>query len=259
MAAVRRSASTIGLLALAAVTVVLCVIALRPTSPPQPAAGAERPASPADASATGPATPGTGPSGTATGQARTVAVYGDAVTAGGGSIDDPQQLPERSWLSYLGDTGLRYVGGSAGSGQTAEQAAADPPQVDADLHVAFLGLRDAYAGRTIDDLVSSLKQLQTEVAPDAPQSFVVVALGPANGLSPQTLGSWNTALRSAASSNGWIFVDPWNTLRTDDFDWTEERYSYNGTTPSAAGAKLLAENFAKALASAPSPTATATS
>lgn len=253
MAAVRRSASTLGLLALAAVTVVLCVLALRPQSAPDsPAASGQGGPTAASPSSPGPAST---PSSAAS-QGRTVAVYGDAISAGGGSIEDPQQLPDRSWVGYLSDQGLRYVGGEATTGETTARAASDPPEVDADLHVAFLGLSDAYAGRSIDQVIGSLKDLQTAVSPDSPGSFVVAALGPARGLSPATLGSWNSALRQAATDNGWQFVDPWSTLRTDDFGWTETRFSYNATTPSVEGAKVLGANLARALAAAPSPTAT---
>ncbi|YAL82294.1 SGNH/GDSL hydrolase family protein [Dermacoccaceae bacterium W4C1] len=196
---------------------------------------------------TGASTTSADSSATSTEAGTAVAVYGDGVSAGSGTLNNPNRLSDRSWVKYVDDQGWRFLGGYAAPGTTTRTLVQDArPVQGATVSIAFVGMRDAYSGGTVEDSITQLAALQKKVG-GGQRAFVVVALGPASGLRPAALETWNEDLQKAAQSRGWIYVDPWQGLRDDDFGWTQQNLSHDATTPSAAGAELLAKNLVAAV------------
>lgn len=242
MRSLRRALAPIGLAALVVAALVLCALALIPRTSPQSPGSSRSPASSGASSGSASTSAGTA-------APLRLAVYGDQVTLGGaGTLRSAGSAP-RSWTDHLG-SGIRVVGGTALPQGTTEQVVQQARPVDADLHVAFLGISDAYAGSSPSGTVDGIGRLAQQIDPSPASSFVVVALGPGEGLSADALQEWNDALQRAARQHDWTYVDPWEGLRTDDFTWAGSSLGQDRTTPTEAGARRLGSALTTQLRSA---------
>jgi lysophospholipase L1-like esterase len=132
---------------------------------------------------------------------------GDSTTAQGSS-----------WLGQITAADLTNVGGVAVSGATSAAILAQVAPVTADVLVVMLGVNDVRLGKTraevksniadIVDIVGATRVLLCAIAPSDETDYGT------SHLDRRTLGfALNRDLSQFAADNGWMFADPWSSIR----------------------------------------------
>lgn len=188
-----------------------------------------------------------------------VIVYGDSITQGDSRAFAQQDLGNRSWVKYLSDKGVYFVGGFAQGGYTTGMLLErDQCQggLTAGVVVAAFGTNSLLRGNSGSDGESfeqnlrNLEELKSRCAGGIPaQSFVVTGVGPSDRISPASVATWNSRLKAAAEERGWTYTDPFRGMSTAQNTW-REGLSFDGLHPTEAGARAYAENIAPVIVQA---------
>lgn len=179
-----------------------------------------------------------------------VIVYGDSISVGDSPAFSSRQLGKRSWVNYLAENGVFFVGGYAQGGYTAGMILAQKQcqsGVSAPVAVAALGTNSVNTGEDFSTGLRDLERLKSECLPEVKAgSFIVTAVGPAAEIPQAKIDSWNTQLKAAAAERGWKYVDPYTGMRTAQNTW-EPGMSFDGLHPTEAAAKIYATNIAPSI------------
>lgn len=132
---------------------------------------------------------------------------GDSTTAQGSS-----------WLGNVTASDLTNVGGVAVSGATSGAIAAQVAPVDADVLVVMLGINDLRLGKTRAEVKANIASIVKTVGA---RRVLLCAIAPcdetdygSDHLDRRTLGyALNRDLSQMAADNGWLFAEPWSSVR----------------------------------------------
>lgn len=177
----------------------------------------------------------------------TVEVYGDSIANGDSANFQGADAGPTSWTYYIGEHGLRFVGGFAQGGRTSAGVSSEDRGVRATLVVYGLGTNDFRTEVPFEEFATNARDFASRQDPQ--EQFVVVALGPMNDRSKDKIEEWNSQLTALAEAEGWTLVDPWQGIRDKDNTYVEG-YNQDALHPNSAGAELYAENMSKQLLAA---------
>lgn len=177
----------------------------------------------------------------------TVEVYGDSITNGDSVNFQGADAGPTSWAHYVGDHGVRFVGGFAQGGRTSAGMSGEDRGIRASLVVYGLGTNDLRTGVPFEEFASNAREFAD--LQDPREMFVVVALGPMNDRPQDEVEEWNARLGELASEEGWTLVDPWEGIRGDDNAYVEG-FNQDAFHPNEEGAALYAQNMAEQLLAA---------
>lgn len=177
----------------------------------------------------------------------TVEVYGDSIANGDSVNFQGVDVGPTSWTHYVGDHGVRFVGGFAQGGRTSTGIRGEDRGIRASLVVYGVGTNDFRTDVSFEKFASNAREFAD--LQDPREMFVVVALGPMNDRPQDEVEEWNARLRELASEEAWTLVDPWDGIRGDDNAYVEG-YNQDALHPNEKGAARYAQNMAEQLLAA---------
>lgn len=177
----------------------------------------------------------------------TVEVYGDSIANGDSANFQGADAGPTSWAHYVGDHGVRFVGGFAQGGRTSAGMSGEDRGIRASMVVYGLGTNDLREEVPFEEFASNAREFAD--LQDPREMFVVVALGPMNDRPQDEVEEWNARLGELASEEGWTLVDPWEGIRGDDNAYVEG-FNQDDLHPNEEGAALYAQNMAEQLLAA---------
>lgn len=174
----------------------------------------------------------------------TVEVYGDSIANGDSVNFQGVDTGPTSWTHYVGDHGVRFVGGFAQGGRTSAGIRGEDRGIRASLVLYGLGTNDFRTDVPFEKFASNAREFADKQEPG--EKFVVVALGPMNDRSQDGIKAWNAQLQELASEEGWTLADPWEGIRGEGNEYVEG-YNQDALHPNEKGAALYAQNMAEQL------------
>lgn len=144
-------------------------------------------------------------------------VYGDSISQADSPNFSQGEVGNRSWLKYVGNQEVRFVGGFARAGYSAEKILKRGCEsgATAPVMVAALGTNPLNSGQSFESNLADTDRLKSECGPDVrPKGFVVTAVGPIDSLPGAQIDAWNTQLQAVANERGWTYVDPYVGMRS---------------------------------------------
>lgn len=185
-------------------------------------------------------------------QPRTATAAGSAITYtyAGDSITNPDN--SWSWTRYLGDDTITTPGGVGISGATSAVVSNAVTPRAVDVLVIMVGTNDVRLGVSRSTTVANVQQI---AATAGAQHVVVAALPPSNLTDygsdhiDRAAGNYATArdLQADAAAHGWLYVDPFSSVRRNDNTWAINA-SGDGVHPTAAtGEKYVGPRMAVAI------------
>lgn len=156
----------------------------------------------------------------------TFSAYGDSLTAS----------PASSWIATASDgTQCEHVGGFARGGYRSYQVAAGVTPCTADVTVVMVGTNDVSSPRWRVPLLDTLHAIRDIIVNSGASRALVVAMPPRNDGYHAEADQLNTDIRNYAIGMGWMWVDPWTTMRTSDGKF-RAGWSTDGIHPNTLGA-----------------------
>lgn len=216
-------------------------------APTEPAASATAtPAAPTGGAPTG-AAPRTVPTATAI-PTPTPAPGPITVTVAGDSLTQMKD----SWALQLRDPAISMTGGvTIGGGTTTAILKAATPR-DADVLVVMAGTNDLRYTYTSKQIQSRIVQIVQKVGA---RHVVIAAIAPSNitkygkkkQLNRRASGAvLNRDLQGLAADHGWLFADPWASVRRLDGGWNQSK-TLDGVHPTVAVSKRAAQRMQAAI------------
>lgn len=142
----------------------------------------------------------------------TFAAFGDSTTS-----------RASAWLPHVDDT-VQHVGGYAQPGFTSAEVLAHVTPVDADVTVIMLGTNDVADGLTSPSRMATKRNIEAIATQSGARRVLLAAIAPCDEVSVldrRTLGyALNRDLSQFAADHGWLFADPWSSVRLLSNGWT---------------------------------------
>lgn len=179
----------------------------------------------------------------------TVEVYGDSIAQGDAYNFPRAESGPMTWVHYVGQHGVRFVGGFAQGGRTSESIQTEDRGSRSTFLLFALGTNDYrdHGLESFEAFAENARKFETRQHPD--ERFAVVTLGPMNDRPQEEIDAWNERLEALADEEGWILVNPWEGMR-DDANSFVEGYNRDSFHPNEAGSKQYAKNLAEQLLAA---------
>ncbi|MFL0380221.1 SGNH/GDSL hydrolase family protein [Micrococcus luteus] len=176
----------------------------------------------------------------------TVEVYGDSITDGNSHGFSQGDTGEESWTSYIAENGLRFMGGFAMSGLSSKDIQEFGQGGRADYVIYGIGVNDVRgAARPFEEFAENAEAFAEKQTENGAE-FVVVAIGPVEGIHADLAREYNERLPRLAEEQGWIFVDPWTELRDEDYTFIGDT-GRDDVHPNKEGSKIYAATLADQL------------
>lgn len=139
----------------------------------------------------------------------TVAAVGDSITAW---IDRSNVANDLTWVSHVSSPKVTFTGEgwAKGGAQLAEMRANVVP-ITAEVLVVMAGTNDL-GDRWGTPMGERLTSLDAIVDQSHAATVMVSAVAPRDD-HPEWAVEWNQVLQAHAATNGWLFVDPWGSIR----------------------------------------------
>jgi hypothetical protein len=155
----------------------------------------------------------------------TFAAFGASVTAN----------PTFSWAPHASDgVDVLHVGGFSHGGYRSYQVAENAEFVDSDVTVLVIGTNDVSNERWRVPLSTTLSALREIITKSGAKRALIVAQPPRDDGFHLEARQLDTDIRNYATSMGWMWVDPWTTLRTSDNKYVPG-WTIDGIHPTPAG------------------------
>lgn len=171
----------------------------------------------------------------------TFAYAGDSTTAGNPPTDPYM------WRTYITDPALSFAGGYAHAGYTSAQVLANLTAVTADTLVIMLGTNDVRLGVASATTIANVEAIAALVGAS---HTILSAIAPCDitdygtaHINRQQVGFiLNRAFVDLAASHGWLFCDPYNSVRHLDNGW-KSGASGDGVHPHASTSQIIADRL----------------
>ena len=171
---------------------------------------------------------------------------GDSNTTGFRGTLEAGVEARAAWVALLPPERFEWVGGWAQDGATTTVMAENAPLIEnADVVVIMGGTNDLAYGLSFESSAAALDQIAGRAGP----ALVVVAGIAPFDIRPAAAVTFNDHLGQLASDRGWLFIDPWRTLRADDGTWVAPHRT-DGVHTSPAGYSEAAAEIARQLSDA---------
>ena len=238
----RRSPAAAGGLLVSA----LLVIALTVTACASRAGEAGPAPSTTSMTASPPPSPRPSPTGAPTSDASeplTLVVIGDSNSTGYTGTIERGIEARTAWVAFLPTAQFTYIGGWAVDGATTtEMADAATAVPETQLVIIMGGTNDI--GRGVPEATTLAEVSRIADTVGAP-NVAVSAIAPLD-YDPDAAVALNASMQAFAAQRGWLFVDPWVTLRSPDGTWVPA-YRTDGLHTSAEGYAVAAGHIAAQL------------
>ncbi|MGO1696086.1 MAG: SGNH/GDSL hydrolase family protein [Arthrobacter sp.] len=183
-------------------------------------------------------------------QAVTFSVVGDSITA---DHAYPEQVSRRivgewSWAVFAQDPATTFAGGWARGGATTAQMLDGYTPVPSDVLVVIAGTNDIRAGVPFERIGENLQDIIAQADSDR---VLVSSVPPRNEFRTRTV-EYNAWLHDFVLEQGWGWIDGSRGLRDSTHpEVYAEGLSYDGTHPTAEGARILGSAVQAALGTQP--------
>jgi hypothetical protein len=170
----------------------------------------------------------------------TLAVVGD-------SISDPKP-GATTWPTFMqaGPVVVNLDDGWARGGTKLTDQAANIAPIHSDVLVVMSGTNDFGSERWATPIGERLASLDLIVVKSGATRVIISAVAPLQNAGWET--EWNTVLQAFAAERGWVFFDPWTSLRSaDGQDWSDLSLTVDGIHPVAAASEVVAAAFRELL------------
>jgi lysophospholipase L1-like esterase len=155
----------------------------------------------------------------------TFAAYGDSLTA----------TPSISWVPEASDgVEASHIGGFSYGGYRSYQVAANTVSCPANVTVVMVGTNDVSNAMWRVPLVDTLNAIRDIIVKSSASKALIVAIPPRNDGFHVEAAQLNIDIRNYAISMGWLWVDPWTSLRTSDNKF-RAGWTTDGIHPTPAG------------------------
>ncbi|GAA4139780.1 GDSL-type esterase/lipase family protein [Leifsonia shinshuensis] len=162
---------------------------------------------------------------------------GDSITAFTDRAGNPTPW---SWVRTAVTGDIVDAGGYRHYGDSTAQILAGTTPLTADAVVVMAGTNDILDGSAPQPTAQTLANISAIVAKAGGRVHVLSALAPKdNGGAAATL-ALNAALADLAGRSGWVWVDPWTSLRAPDGRWVAGA-TLDGVHPTAASGAVAGE------------------
>jgi lysophospholipase L1-like esterase len=176
----------------------------------------------------------------------TFAVIGDSISTR--ASREGVDMSSGSWTTYASQLGAEFVAeGWAESGAKLLEMHANVTPITADVLVVLAGTNDLDGELTVDNRL----WLVSDIVKKAGAERVILSAVPPLDRDPAASTEWNAALKQLAADNSWKFVDPWQTLRTEQGTYVAG-YTPDGMHPTAPAAVVAGEALRVAIVAVPS-------
>lgn len=170
----------------------------------------------------------------------TFAAVGDSVTEGDSPSFSEMRTGSLSWVTYIKDPGLRFVGGFAKGGSSTAAMVRNVTRYAADDLVILAGTNDT----GLVPFAESTSNLDKIVTQAGVRRVYVVSIPPRNA-DPQLSVDYNAKLKMLAQQRGWTYVDAYSAIVTAGS--YSPGLTIDGIHPTVDGAKKIADTIQAAM------------
>lgn len=163
-----------------------------------------------------------------------MAAIGDSITA---FTDRAGNVTPWSWVRTACTGNVHDAGGYRHWGDGTAQILAGTTPVAADVVVVMAGTNDIGDGSNPVPTATSLANITAIFGKAGHGVRVLSALAPKDSAGATATLALNKSLRALATASGWVFIDPWATLRTATGHWVAGA-SVDGVHPTAASGAI---------------------
>jgi lysophospholipase L1-like esterase len=165
--------------------------------------------------------------------------------------DSITQIP-KSWMRQLSDRSLRNVGGTAIGGATTAKILSNVSHRDADVLVVMAGTNDVRFGYSSKTVKSNITSIAKKVGA---RHVVLSAIAPSDivnygksHINRKVKGeALNRDLQGLAAERGWVFVDPWASIRRVGGGWSAKKQTYDGVHPTVVSSTRAKDRLQPAI------------
>jgi hypothetical protein len=171
---------------------------------------------------------------------------GDSITA---FTDRAGNVTPWSWVRTAAIGDVVDAGGYRQYGDDTAQILAGTTPLNADAVVVMAGTNDILDGSDPVPTSQTLANITAIVSKAGGRIHVLSALAPKDNAGAAATLTLNAALSELASRSGWVWVDPWTTLRDADGHWVTGA-TVDGVHPTAASGAVAGEAIRTAVLTA---------